>query len=83
VFHRPGWCYRPEASSLSRARFTLRAEYHGFVYEPPDLGLDALHSGATAHTAQSSGFERETPSFWPRVSTYPLGTRGSGVSGVR
>ncbi len=54
VFHRPGWCYRPEASSLSRVRFTLRAEYRGFVYEPPDLGLDALHLGATAHTAQPS-----------------------------
>jgi len=34
--------------------FTLRAEYRGFVYERPDFGLDALHSGATAHTAQPS-----------------------------
>jgi len=32
----------------------LRAEYRGFVYERPDFGLDALHSGATAHTAQPS-----------------------------
>jgi len=34
--------------------FTLRAEYRGFVYERPDFGLDALHSGATAHSAQPS-----------------------------
>jgi opacity protein-like surface antigen len=34
--------------------FTLRAEYRGFVYERPGFGLDALHSGATAHTAQPS-----------------------------
>jgi opacity protein-like surface antigen len=34
--------------------FTLRAEYRGFVYERPDFGLDALHAGATAHTAQPS-----------------------------
>jgi len=34
--------------------FTLRGEYRGFVYERPDFGLDALHSGATAHTAQPS-----------------------------
>ena len=25
-----------------------------FVYEPPDFGLDALHSVATTHTAQPS-----------------------------
>ncbi len=34
--------------------FTLRAEYRGFVYERPDFQLDALHSGATTHTAQPS-----------------------------
>jgi opacity protein-like surface antigen len=34
--------------------FTLRAEYRGFVYERPDFGLGALHSGATTHTAQPS-----------------------------
>ncbi len=34
--------------------FTLRAEYRGFVYERPDFDLAALHSGATAHTAQPS-----------------------------
>jgi opacity protein-like surface antigen len=34
--------------------FMLRAEYRGFVYERPDFQLDALHSGATAHTAQPS-----------------------------
>ncbi|HEV7513837.1 MAG TPA: outer membrane beta-barrel protein [Candidatus Acidoferrum sp.] len=34
--------------------FTLRAEYRGFVYGRPDLGLATLHSGATAHTAQPS-----------------------------
>jgi len=32
----------------------LRAEYRGFVYERPDFNLDALHSGATTHTAQPS-----------------------------
>src|SRR5467141_409811 len=30
----------------------------------------------------SFGFEREIPSLWPRVSTSPLGTRGSEVPGV-
>jgi opacity protein-like surface antigen len=34
--------------------FMLRAEYRGFVYERPDFGLDALHSGATTHAAQPS-----------------------------
>src|ERR1700730_16308119 len=34
--------------------FTLRAESRGFVYERPDFGLVALHSGATTHTAQPS-----------------------------
>jgi opacity protein-like surface antigen len=34
--------------------FMLRAEYRGYVYERPDFGLDELHSGATAHTAQPS-----------------------------
>ena len=33
---------------------SVRAEYRGFVYERPDFGLVALHSGATAHTAQPS-----------------------------
>jgi Outer membrane protein beta-barrel domain/Sigma-54 interaction domain len=30
----------------------LRAEYSGFVYERPDFGLAALHSGSTTHTTQ-------------------------------
>jgi opacity protein-like surface antigen len=34
--------------------FSVRAEYRGFVYERPDFGLAALHSGATTHTAQPS-----------------------------
>jgi outer membrane immunogenic protein len=34
--------------------FALRAEYRGFVYERPDFDLEALHSGATTHTAQPS-----------------------------
>src|SRR5467141_5396570 len=34
--------------------FTLRAEYRGSVYGRPDFDLAALHSGATAHTAQPS-----------------------------
>lgn len=33
---------------------SIRAEYRGFVYERPDFGLAALHSGETAHTAQPS-----------------------------
>jgi opacity protein-like surface antigen len=32
----------------------LRAEYRGFVYGRPDFNMDALHSGATTHTAQPS-----------------------------
>lgn len=32
----------------------LRAEYRGLVYDRPDFGLAALHSGATTHTAQPS-----------------------------
>lgn len=35
-------------------RLALRVEYRGFVYDRPDLGLAALHSGSTAHTAQPS-----------------------------
>ena len=34
--------------------FILRAEYRGFVYGRPDFGVDALHSGATTHSAQPS-----------------------------
>jgi opacity protein-like surface antigen len=34
--------------------FALRAEYRGFVYDRPDFGLAALHSGSTTHTAQPS-----------------------------
>jgi outer membrane immunogenic protein len=34
--------------------FALRVEYRGFVYERPDFGLQALHSGSTTHTAQPS-----------------------------
>jgi opacity protein-like surface antigen len=37
--------------------FTLRAEYRGFVYERPDFGLVALHSGAT----NSGGRLRRAP----------------------
>lgn len=33
---------------------SFRVEYRGFVYGRPDFGLSALHSGATAHTAQPS-----------------------------
>ena len=58
----------PGASSQGRAAFVygggadynfthhlaLRVEYRGFVYERPDFGLTALHSGATTHTAQPS-----------------------------
>jgi opacity protein-like surface antigen len=34
--------------------FALRAEYRGFVYDRPDFGMAALHSGSTTHTAQPS-----------------------------
>jgi opacity protein-like surface antigen len=34
--------------------FILRAEYRGYVYGRPDFGLNALHSGATTHSAQPS-----------------------------
>jgi opacity protein-like surface antigen len=33
---------------------SLRIEYRGFVYDRPDFGLAALHSGSTTHTAQPS-----------------------------
>ncbi len=33
---------------------SLRLEYRGFVYDRPDFGLAALHSGSTTHTAQPS-----------------------------
>ena len=36
------------------AHFTLRGEYRGYVYERPDFGLAALHSGSTTHTALPS-----------------------------
>jgi opacity protein-like surface antigen len=32
----------------------VRVEYRGFVYDRPDFGLAALHSGSTTHTAQPS-----------------------------
>jgi opacity protein-like surface antigen len=58
----------PGATSQGRAAFVygggadynftrhlaLRVEYRGFVYERPDFGLTALHSGATTHTAEPS-----------------------------
>ena len=34
--------------------FALRAEYRGFVYDRPDFGMAAPHSGSTTHTAQPS-----------------------------
>ena len=36
------------------SRVFLRAEYRGFVYDRPDFGLAALHSGSTTHSAQPS-----------------------------
>ena len=35
-------------------RFSLRAEYRGFVYKNPDFGLATLHADTWAHTAQPS-----------------------------
>jgi opacity protein-like surface antigen len=35
-------------------RVSVRIEYRGFVYDRPDFGLAALHSGSTTHTAQPS-----------------------------
>jgi opacity protein-like surface antigen len=51
---RPAFVYGGGADYDLSKHFTVRAEYRGFVYERPDFGLDALHSGATAHTAQPS-----------------------------
>jgi opacity protein-like surface antigen len=38
---------------LSR-RFSLRAEYRGFVYKDPDFGINALNTGSWTHSAQPS-----------------------------
>ena len=65
VFHRPGRCYRPAASSLSRVRDgsiptgdqvveQSLFDQIGFVCERPDFDLAAAHSGATTHSAQPS-----------------------------
>jgi outer membrane immunogenic protein len=35
-------------------RFSLRAEYRGFVYKAPDFGLAELHTDSWTHTAQPS-----------------------------
>ncbi len=35
-------------------RFSIRAEYRGFVYKNPDFGLAALHTDSWTHTAQPS-----------------------------
>jgi len=51
---RPAFVYGGGADYDLSKHFTLRAEYRGFVYERPDFQLDALHSGATTHTAQPS-----------------------------
>jgi len=51
---KPAFVYGGGADYDLSKHFTLRAEYRGFVYERPDFGLDALHSGATAHSAQPS-----------------------------
>jgi opacity protein-like surface antigen len=39
--------------TLSR-RFSLRAEYRGFVYKNPDFGLGALNTDSWTHAAQPS-----------------------------
>jgi opacity protein-like surface antigen len=36
---------------------SLRIEYRGLVYDRPNFGLAALHSGATTHTAQQTAKE--------------------------
>jgi hypothetical protein len=43
-----------EAASTTNSPSTSRfvAVHRGYVYERPDLGLKALHSGATTHWAQ-------------------------------
>jgi opacity protein-like surface antigen len=51
---RPAFVYGGGVDYDLAKHLSLRAEYRGFVYERPDFGLDALHSGATAHTAQPS-----------------------------
>jgi opacity protein-like surface antigen len=51
---RAAFVYGGGADYALSKHFTLRAEYRGFVYERPDFELNALHSGATSHTAQPS-----------------------------
>ena len=51
---KPTFLYGGGADHELTKHFTLRAEYRGYLYERPDFGLDALHSGATTHSAQPS-----------------------------
>jgi len=51
---RPAFVYGGGVDYRLADHVALRAEYRGFVYDRPDFQLDALHSGATTHTAQPS-----------------------------
>jgi opacity protein-like surface antigen len=51
---KPAFLYGGGADYELSKHFILRAEYRGYVYGRPDFGLNALHSGATTHSAQPS-----------------------------
>jgi opacity protein-like surface antigen len=51
---KPAFLYGGGADYDLTKHFILRAEYRGYVYGRPDFGVNALHSGATTHSAQPS-----------------------------
>jgi opacity protein-like surface antigen len=51
---RAAFVYGGGADYYLTRHLALRVEYRGFVYDRPDFGLAALHSGSTTHTAQPS-----------------------------
>jgi opacity protein-like surface antigen len=51
---KPAFVYGGGVDYLVVRHVSLRLEYRGFVYDRPDFGLAALHSGSTTHTAQPS-----------------------------
>ena len=51
---KPAFVYGGGADYDLTRHLALRVEYRGFVYDRPDFGLAALHSGSTTHTAQPS-----------------------------
>src|SRR6267143_5936693 len=51
---RGAFLYGAGADYTLTRRFSLRAEYRGFVYRNPDFGLAALRTDSWTHTAQPS-----------------------------